>query len=177
MKRRQKRLTDLNYDVLKHVIYHLAKSSDGAKSLARAISVCSVFKELAYDRDILKAVTFDDIKLPVIHESFWLPTALLCTCFGVANLSAADKIADYAGMLNAAHKALKRDMFRSRVALIARSTDIEVANTRARKKALDAAMDGCMKICDVIDSQLQKTEHFLVMLKAAQKALSAEVAR
>ncbi|CAH9088831.1 unnamed protein product [Cuscuta epithymum] len=179
MKHRQPKslkITDLNYDVLKHVIYHVAKSSDGAKSFCRAISVCRLFKELADDRDILKVVTFDDIELSFIHESFWLPTGLLCTCVGAANWSATDKITDYAEMLNVAHKDLKRDMFRARVVLLAKNIAIRIANTRARKKALDAAIDGCMKVCDVADAQIQKLEQFLLMLKAAQKSLNAQLA-
>lgn len=192
MKRMQLKITDLNYDVLKHVMYYVAISSDGAKNLARVVSVwvllisesdwesygislpteyttgfvysCRLFKEVAKDTDILKAVTFDDIKLSAIHGSFWRPSGLLCTCVANANQSASDKVTDvcdpqdrilliswtgsslislslvrftffnclvasgfgffyimfnmrvqYAEMLNATHKVLKRDMFRAKM--------------------------------------------------------------
>nr|GMC95187.1 uncharacterized protein LOC109153698 isoform X1 [Ipomoea batatas]GMD01087.1 uncharacterized protein LOC109153698 isoform X1 [Ipomoea batatas] len=169
MKRMQLKITDLNYDVLKHVMYYVAISSDGAKNLARVVSVCRLFKEVAKDTDILKAVTFDDIKLSAIHGSFWRPSGLLCTCVANANQSASDKVTDYAEMLNATHKVLKRDMFRAKMILMARNRAVETVNTRARKKALDSAIDECTKTCDAVDAQLQRTEQFLEMLNAVQR--------
>ncbi|XP_019157119.1 PREDICTED: uncharacterized protein LOC109153698 isoform X2 [Ipomoea nil] len=167
MKRMQLKITDLNYDVLKHVVHYVVISSDGAENLASVISV--LFKEVANDPDILKAVTFDDIKLPAIPGSFWQPSGLLCTCVAKGNRSASDKVTDYAEMLNATHKVLKRDMFRAKMILMARNRAVETVNTRARKKALDSAIDECTKTCDAVDAQLQRTEQFLEMLNAVQR--------
>ncbi|KAF3651404.1 putative phosphate transporter PHO1 -like protein 3-like [Capsicum annuum] len=138
-RKRQSKITDLNYDVLKNVMYHVAASPDGAGNLARTLSV--LFKELADDSDILKAVAFDQVELSDIHESFWQPAGMLCRCLPTGNSTAFYAIRQKAEILNVSYLLLKRDMFRGKLILLARSRALEIANTRARKKALEDAID------------------------------------
>ncbi|KAK4346616.1 hypothetical protein RND71_032955 [Anisodus tanguticus] len=174
---KQSKLTDLNFDVLKHIMYHVAVSPDGAGNLARTISVCRLFKELAHDSDILKAVAFDQVELSGIHESFWQPAGMLCRCLQTGNPSAFNAIRENAEILNASYLILKRAMFRGKMVLLARSRALEVANTRARKKALEDAIDDCASTCDAVDAQIQTIEQFLEMLKAVLKVMRSQIAQ
>ncbi|GMP30617.1 hypothetical protein CsSME_00005202 [Camellia sinensis var. sinensis] len=90
MKRKRKRtnITDLNVDVLKCIMSFVAKSSDGAGSFARAISVCKPFMELAEDTDILKAIVFEKGSDSEHDESFWQINGLLNKCARAGNMSA-----------------------------------------------------------------------------------------
>ncbi|KAL3346723.1 hypothetical protein AABB24_025261 [Solanum stoloniferum] len=100
-----------------------------------------LFKELADDSDILKAAAFDQAKLSGIHESFWRPAGMLCRCLPTGNPTAFNTIRKNAEILNDSYRILKRDLFRGKMILFARSTALEIANTRARKKALADAID------------------------------------
>lgn len=53
---------------------------------------CRLFKELADDSDILKAVAFDQVKISGIHESFWQPAGMLCRCLPTGNPTAFNAI-------------------------------------------------------------------------------------
>ncbi|XP_015063851.1 uncharacterized protein [Solanum lycopersicum] len=155
-RKRQSKITDLNFDVLKHVMYHVAVSPDGAGNLARTLSVCRLFKELADDSDILKAAAFDQVNLSGIHESFWRPAGMLCRCLPTGNPTAFNTI---------------------RKILLVRSTALEIANTRARKKAFAAAIDDCSSTCDAVDAQIETIEQFLEMLKAVLKVMRSQIAQ
>ncbi|XP_059293929.1 uncharacterized protein LOC132047059 [Lycium ferocissimum] len=165
------KITDLNSDVLKHVMYHVAVSPDGAGNLARTLSVCRLFKELSDDSDILKAVEFDKVKLSGIHESFWQPSGMLCRCLQTGNPTAFNAIRKNAEILNASYQILKTDMFRGKMILMARSRALEIANTRARKKALEDAIDRCTSTFDAVDVQIEKIEQFLEMLMAVLRVM------
>ncbi|KAL3378696.1 hypothetical protein AABB24_004560 [Solanum stoloniferum] len=176
-RKRQSKITDLNFDVLKHVMYHVAVSPDGAGNLARTLAVCRLFKELADDSDILKAAAFDQVKLSGIHESFWRPAGMLCRCLPTGNPSAFNTIRKNAEILNVSYRILKRDLFRGKMILFARSTALEIANTRARKKALADAIDDCSSTCDAVDAQIKTIEQFLEMLKAVLKVMRSQIAQ
>ncbi|XP_055806494.1 uncharacterized protein LOC129875087 isoform X1 [Solanum dulcamara] len=184
-RKRQSKITDLNFDVLKHVMYQVAVSPDGARNLARTLSVCRLFKELADDSDILKAVAFDQVKISGIHESFWQPAGMLCRCLPTGNPTAFNAIRKNAEILNVSYLILKRDMFRGKMddnnvdlqILLARSRALEIANTRARKKALEEAIDGCTSTFDAVDAQIETIEQFLEMLKAVLKVMRTQIAQ
>ncbi|KAF5958570.1 hypothetical protein HYC85_005795 [Camellia sinensis] len=97
MKRKRKRtnITDLNVDVLKCIMSFVAKSSDGAGSFARAISVCKPFMELAEDTDILKAIVFEKGSDSEHDESFWQINGLLNKCARAGNMSASHILLTY----------------------------------------------------------------------------------
>ncbi|KAL7221375.1 hypothetical protein ACSBR1_023352 [Camellia fascicularis] len=97
MKRKRKwtNITDLNVDVLKCIMSFVAKSSDGAGSFARAISVCKPFMELAGDTDILKAIVFEKGSDSEHDESFWQINGLLNKCARAGNMSASHILLTY----------------------------------------------------------------------------------
>lgn len=176
-RKRQFKITDLNFDVLKHIMHRVAMSPDGAGNLARTLSVCRLFKGLADDSDILKAVAFDQIKLSGIHESFWQPAGMLCRCLPTGNPTAFNAIRKKAEILNVSYLILKRDMFRGKLILLARSRALDVANTRARKKALEDAIDDCTSTFDAVDGQIETIEQFLEMLKAVLEVMRSQIAQ
>ncbi|CAK9146876.1 unnamed protein product [Ilex paraguariensis] len=88
MKRRRRSISDLNSDVLKVIIIFAAKSADGAATFARATSICKLFKELANDTDILKAVEFSNVMIAGIDGSFWQSNGLLIRCARAGNVIA-----------------------------------------------------------------------------------------
>lgn len=53
---------------------------------------CRLFKKLADDSDVLKAVAFDRVTLTGIHESFWQPAGLLSRCLQTGNPTAFNAI-------------------------------------------------------------------------------------
>ncbi|XP_016434065.1 uncharacterized protein LOC107760518 [Nicotiana tabacum] len=176
-RRKQSKITDLNFDVLKHIMYHVALSPDGAGNLARTVSVCRLFKELADDSDVLKAVAFDRVTLTGIHESFWQPAGLLSRCLQTGNPTAFNAIRKNAEILNASYLILKRAMFRGKMIILARSRALEIGNTRARKKALEEAINECTKTFDAVDAQIQTIEQFLEMLMAVVKVMRSQIAQ
>ncbi|KAJ8452290.1 hypothetical protein Cgig2_006095 [Carnegiea gigantea] len=79
VKERQAALIDLHYDVLKEIVIRAARSSDGAKTFAKTISVCKDFRQFVDDRDVLRAVCFDDLLMSGGWELFQL-RGLICRC-------------------------------------------------------------------------------------------------
>ncbi|CAN4082625.1 unnamed protein product [Withania somnifera] len=152
-------------------------SPDGAENFARTLSVCRLFKELADDSDILKAVAFDQVKLSGIHETFWQPAGMLCRCLPTGNPTAFNAIRKKAEILNVSYLILKRDMFCGKLILLARSRALAVANTRARKKALEDAIEDCTSTFDAVDAQIETIEQFLEMLKAVLKVMRSQIAQ
>lgn len=87
MKRRMK-ITDLNFDVLKHIMFCVAASSDGAVNFAKAICVCKTFNQFAEEASILTTTNFCGVKLPAVGGSFWKVNGLLNRCACAGNLTA-----------------------------------------------------------------------------------------
>ncbi|XP_057479784.1 uncharacterized protein LOC130767054 isoform X2 [Actinidia eriantha] len=81
-------ITDMHFDLLKYIMILMVKSSEGATSLARAVSVCSVFMKAAEDTDILKAVSFDNVSVTYRYELFQQTNGLLFRCAQVGNEAA-----------------------------------------------------------------------------------------
>ncbi|XP_057463291.1 uncharacterized protein LOC130753310 isoform X1 [Actinidia eriantha] len=89
------KITDLNVDVLKLIMISVAKSSDGAGSFARAISVCKAFTELAEDKELLKAVAFVKGSVSGYDDSFWKINGLLSKCASARNMAACNILLTY----------------------------------------------------------------------------------
>ncbi|KAJ9688903.1 hypothetical protein PVL29_014519 [Vitis rotundifolia] len=88
MKRKQLTITDLHFDVLKLIIVLVANSSNGAADLARTLSVSRVFMAFAGDRDILRVVVFDNLKLSRKFQSLQNVKGLIYSCAHAGNISA-----------------------------------------------------------------------------------------
>ncbi|KAK9278463.1 hypothetical protein L1049_028028 [Liquidambar formosana] len=80
------RITDLNFDVLKYIMLFVAQS--GAENLARAVSVCRMFMELAMDKDALKAAVFDNVRLSGRYELFQQINGLISRSAHAGNMTA-----------------------------------------------------------------------------------------
>lgn len=102
---------------------------------------------------------------------------MLCRCLPTGNPTAFNTIRKNAEILNVSYEILKRDMFRGKMILLVRSTALEIANTRARKKAFAAAIDDCSSTCDAVDAQIETIEQFLEMLKAVLKVMRSQIAQ
>ncbi|GFZ03529.1 hypothetical protein Acr_16g0001530 [Actinidia rufa] len=88
MKSLKSLIMDMQFDLLKYIMILMVKSSDGATTLARAVSVCSVFMKVAEDADILKAVSFDNVSVTYRYELFQQTNGLLYRCAQVGNEAA-----------------------------------------------------------------------------------------
>ncbi|PSS07958.1 Hydroxycarboxylic acid receptor like [Actinidia chinensis var. chinensis] len=88
MKSMKSLIMDMQFDLLKYIMILMVKSSDGATTLARAVSVCSVFMKVAEDTDILKAVSFDNVNVTYRYELFQQTNGLLYRCAQVGNEAA-----------------------------------------------------------------------------------------
>ncbi|GAB4825650.1 hypothetical protein Ancab_008524 [Ancistrocladus abbreviatus] len=81
-------IAELDYDMLKEISIRVARSSDGAKNFARAISVCKSFRKLVEDEDVLKAVVFDRLLLSKRYELFQPINGLVNRCAQAGNTEA-----------------------------------------------------------------------------------------
>ncbi|XP_059644451.1 uncharacterized protein LOC132286188 [Cornus florida] len=81
-------ITDLNPDVLKLLMILVAKSSNEAADLARAISVCEAFMNIAAYEDVLREVNFSNVTLPKRYELFQYINGLLNRCAKAGNVTA-----------------------------------------------------------------------------------------
>ncbi|KAJ8772975.1 hypothetical protein K2173_028152 [Erythroxylum novogranatense] len=88
MKRKQMMITDVDHDVLKHIMILVAKSPDGAANLASVLLVCKFFNKLVHDEAVLKAVAFNDLKVLDRLELFQQYNGLLTRCALVGNENA-----------------------------------------------------------------------------------------
>ncbi|XAR71265.1 hypothetical protein NMG60_11028446 [Bertholletia excelsa] len=95
MKRRRTSADDLNVDVIKHVMIFLAKSSEGARNFARAITVCKTFRQLGDDKDILKALVFEEGSVSDRDGSFWHINGLLSKSASAGNMGASNILLMY----------------------------------------------------------------------------------
>lgn len=168
-------LTDLNFDVLKHIMYYVAVSDDGAQNVARAMSVCRLFNELANDRDVLRAVIFNhDSVLTSIDPSFWETTGLLCNCLIHQNMTAFDTAKLYAEKLKRKFILLKAITTCKLMVLGDRARNVALLHTRARKRALDMAMDDYRENSSAIQTLLQNLKQFLRLTKFVLKGLGTQ---
>uniref|UniRef100_A0A2P2PKA1 Uncharacterized protein n=1 Tax=Rhizophora mucronata TaxID=61149 RepID=A0A2P2PKA1_RHIMU len=87
-RRRQTTITDLDYDVLKYIMVLVAMSEDGPANIARALPVCKFFMRLAGDEEVLKAVSFDNLKIFDRLKLFQQYNGLLTRCSLAGNAAA-----------------------------------------------------------------------------------------
>lgn len=83
-----KLITDLHFDLLKQIMFFVGKSPDGAAHLVKALLVCRVFMQVGKNREVLKAVVFDNARLSDQYKSFQLTNGLLNRCAQVGNFEA-----------------------------------------------------------------------------------------
>uniref|UniRef100_A0A5B7BHV7 Uncharacterized protein n=1 Tax=Davidia involucrata TaxID=16924 RepID=A0A5B7BHV7_DAVIN len=81
-------ITDLHFDLLMYIMIFVAKSSNGAANLARAISVSRVFMKVAEDRSVLQAVVFANVRVSHQYELFQQINGLLSRCAQAGNVAA-----------------------------------------------------------------------------------------
>ncbi|VFQ96945.1 unnamed protein product [Cuscuta campestris] len=168
-------LTDLNFDVLKHIMYYVAVSDDGARNVAHAMSVCRLFNELGNDKDVLRAVIFNhDSALTSIDPSFWQTTGLLCNCLIHQNMSAFDTAKLYAEKLKSKFILLKVITICKLMVMGDRERDVAFLNTRARKRALDIAIDDYREYSSAIKTLMQNIKQFLRMLNFVLNGIGAQ---
>ncbi|CAK9162944.1 unnamed protein product [Ilex paraguariensis] len=160
MKRKCTRLTDLNVDVLKKIMIHVAESSDGATNIARMLPVCRVFSELAEDREIVKAVVFDRVKRSGIHGSFWQQNGLLVRCLRSGNVTACDILCKYGQILGATLRAHRGALLWRNMITMSRARAVGIVNTRARLKSFQSSVEECWKLFDAVDVDIQKFMEF-----------------
>ncbi|KAL9265240.1 hypothetical protein AKJ16_DCAP26265 [Drosera capensis] len=88
MQRLRMELTDLPSDIVRDIVIRVAKSSGGAADMARLICTCKTMYEFVEDIDVLKAVCFDRLVLPVHFNSLQKYESLLTRCAAKGNLKA-----------------------------------------------------------------------------------------
>lgn len=173
MKRKERKITDMNFDVLIHIMLHLSKSSSGAENLLRTSAVCRIFKELAEDPMILGAVTFNDVQLSEIHESFWKRNGLLFRCMRAGNLSAFLIAFNYMEELGAFSKIIHGNFRQAAMTLRLSSMEVQIVNTRARRRAFIQAIDDLCSVYDSAEKCYMKTLAFSTALTEAIKTACA----
>lgn len=150
MKRRRTRITDLNDDVLTHIMCFVADSPDGSVDIAKTICVCKAFWKLSEDPIVLKSLAFDEDKLDDFTGSLWEPNGLLNRSAQAGNVKAREiLIKDVNERLMATTvRARAIKVAEKTMSLMMRAFDTVVA-TRARVRAFESAIQD---IVDMVDS-------------------------
>jgi len=117
----------------------VAKSSDGAGSFARAITVCKGFMEIADDKEILRAVVFDRENAAGFDESFWKINGLLSKCSSARNMDAVSILLTYLELRLEFSRAKERAVESAVKDLFDRVEAVRAVFTRSRLRAAISA--------------------------------------
>ncbi|XP_057974207.1 uncharacterized protein LOC131162084 [Malania oleifera] len=171
MKRRRTRIMDLNFDVLKHIIFFVASSSNGAVNFARTICVCKEFMKLAEDADVLRGVDFYNLRLPGTDGSVWKANGLLNRCAYAGNLTAL-----YMLLKNIAERfesTLEIILIQSSKMDIVRQTNSRYC-TRARRRAFKSVLEVTREKIVDFEGGYEKFQEILERVQGVMLSLYVE---
>ncbi|XP_059670369.1 uncharacterized protein LOC132315938 [Cornus florida] len=171
MYQKKTNVTDLNYDVLKLIISSVANSPNGAVNFARTISVCKAFRELSEDKDILKSVDFDDVRVSRRDRSFWYINGLLSKCANAGNWTAYDLVLEDLNERIESMRVKMRAMEAAKENFLEKMVAVSVVHTRARARAAESAQKEILemfrdveidRICKEIKESMERIKHVVI---------------